>query len=91
MLLFILFYKVGDSMAAHMSMPLYIDLGYSKSEIAKNAKGIGMVATITGGTLGGVMMIRLGVNKALWILVLFRWFPLLASVFLLACQKVFLV
>jgi len=67
MLLFILFYKVGDSMAAHMSMPLYIDLGYSKSEIAKIAKGIGMVATITGGTLGGVMMIRLGVNKALWI------------------------
>jgi PAT family beta-lactamase induction signal transducer AmpG len=67
MLMFILFYKLGDSMAAHMSMPLYLDLGYQKLEIAKIAKGIGMVATITGGTLGGVMMIRLGVNKALWI------------------------
>ena len=67
MLMFILFYKLGDSMAAHMSMPLYLDLGYQKLEIAKIAKGIGMVATITGGTLGGVMMIRLGVNKSLWI------------------------
>ena len=53
-------------MAAYVHASLY-ESWLFKSEIAKIAKGIGMVATITGGTLGGVMMIRLGVNKAIWI------------------------
>ena len=67
MLAFILFYKVGDSMAAHMAMPLYLDLGYTKTEIAAVAKGIGMIATISGGLIGGVLMIKTGINRALWV------------------------
>ena len=67
MLVFILFYKLGDSMASQMTMPMYIDLGFSKSDIARVAKGIGMFCTIAGGFLGGGLMLRWGINKALWI------------------------
>lgn len=67
MLAFILLYKAGDTMAAHMTMPLYLDIGYSKTDIGQIAKVFGLTATIVGGTLGGLAMLRLGINKSLWI------------------------
>ncbi len=66
-LLFILLYKVGDTMAAAMTTPFYLDMGYSKSEIGAVVKLFGFWATIIGGLLGGVMMLRLGINRSLWI------------------------
>ncbi|MCK6547792.1 AmpG family muropeptide MFS transporter [Myxococcota bacterium] len=66
-LLFIFFYKVGDQVAANMTMPLYLDLQYTKSEIALIVKGIGFWATILGGVLGGVAMLKLGLMRSLWI------------------------
>ncbi|MBC76849.1 MAG: AmpG family muropeptide MFS transporter [Halobacteriovoraceae bacterium] len=66
-LLFVLLYKLGDSMAAHMSMPLYIDLGFDKTQIAGVVKTFGIAATIGGGLLGGVAMLKLGIGKSLWI------------------------
>ncbi len=66
-LVFILLYKVGDSMAGNMSMPLYLDQGYTKIEVGTIAKGIGMFATIGGGILGGILMMRMTLNHALWI------------------------
>ncbi len=66
-LLFILFYKVGDSMAAAMTTPFYLDMGYSKTEIGTVAKLFGFWATIIGGVLGGVMILRLGINRSLWL------------------------
>jgi MFS transporter, PAT family, beta-lactamase induction signal transducer AmpG len=64
-LAFIFLYKVGDQMASNMSMPLYIDHGYSKLEIGAIAKGVGFWATILGGLIGGVLIIRLGTVRAL--------------------------
>lgn len=66
-LLFILFYKVGDTMAAAMTTPFYLDMGFSKSEIGTVVKLFGFWATIIGGLLGGVMMLRLGINRSLWV------------------------
>jgi PAT family beta-lactamase induction signal transducer AmpG len=66
-LLFILFYKVGDTMAAAMTTPFYLDIGFSKSEIGAVVKLFGFWATILGGLLGGVIMLRLGINRSLWI------------------------
>lgn len=65
-LLFILLYKVGDIMAAHMTMPFYLDLGFSKTEIGTVVKLFGFWATVAGGLLGGVLILRLGVYHALW-------------------------
>ncbi len=67
MLAFILFYKLGDTMASAMTTPFYLDLGFSKTEIGAVVKLFGFWATI-GGTLGGgVVMLRLGINRSLWI------------------------
>jgi PAT family beta-lactamase induction signal transducer AmpG len=66
-LLFILLYKVGDTMASHMSTPFYLDLGFSKTEIGAVVKLFAFWATIIGGLLGGVLMLRLGIYRALWV------------------------
>ena len=66
-LTFILLYKVGDTMASAMTTPFYLDIGFSKSEIGAVVKLFGFWATIAGGLAGGVMMIRLGINRSLWI------------------------
>lgn len=66
-LAFILLYKLGDSMATALSTPFYLDLGFSKTEIGTIAKGASLGASIVGGLVGGIAMIRLGINRSLWI------------------------
>ena len=65
-LLFVLLYKVGDTMASHMSVPFYLDIGFSNSEIGTVVKLFGFWATILGGFLGGVLILRLGIYRSLW-------------------------
>lgn len=65
-LAFILFYKIGDSMAQAMTTPFYLDMGFSTSEIGAVAKLFGFWATILGGLLGGVLILRMGINRSLW-------------------------
>ncbi len=64
-LLFILFYKVGDQMATTMTIPFYLDLGFTKTQIGAVAKLFGFWATIGGGLLGGILMLRLGIFRSL--------------------------
>lgn len=66
-LAFILLYKIGDTMASAMTTPFYLDLGYSKTEIGAVVKLFGFWATLAGGTLGGILILRLGLNRALWL------------------------
>jgi PAT family beta-lactamase induction signal transducer AmpG len=66
-LAFILLYKLGDTMAAAMTTPFYLDLGYSKTEIGTVVKLFGFWATLIGGTLGGIWILRIGMNRALWL------------------------
>jgi len=66
-LVFILLYKVGDTMASAMTTPFYLDIGFSKSEIGAVVKLFGFWATIAGGLAGGIMMLRLGINRCLWV------------------------
>ncbi len=63
---FIFLYKFGDSMATAQATPFYMDMGYSKSEIGYANKSIGLPTMIIGGLVGGVLMLRIGINKALW-------------------------
>jgi PAT family beta-lactamase induction signal transducer AmpG len=66
-LAFILLYKIGDSMASAMTIPFYLDIGFSKTEIGAVVKLFGFWATIGGSLVGGIMMLRLGINRSLWI------------------------
>ncbi|MEA1921129.1 MAG: AmpG family muropeptide MFS transporter [Pseudomonadota bacterium] len=66
LLAFILFYKIGDQMASAMTMPFYLELGFTKTEIGTVVKLFGFWATIGGGLLGGILMLRLGLYRSLW-------------------------
>lgn len=66
-LAFILFYKIGDTMASAMTTPFYLDVGFTKTEIGTVVKLFGFWATIAGGLLGGITMLRMGINRSLWI------------------------
>lgn len=66
-LLFVILYKIGDVMAATLSTPFMMGLGFSKTEIGAVTKGFGLIATIGGGLIGGALMLRLGIKQALWI------------------------
>lgn len=66
-LAFIFFYKLGDSMATALATPFYLDMGFSKTEIGLIAKNAGLWPSVAGGLLGGIWMINLGINRALWL------------------------
>ena len=66
-LAFIFLYKLGDSMATALATPFYLDMGFSKTEIGLIAKNAGLWPSVIGGLLGGVWMIKLGINRALWL------------------------
>jgi len=66
-LAFIFFYKLGDSMATALATPFYLDLGYAKSDIGLIAKHAGLWPAVFGGLLGGLWMVSLGINRALWL------------------------
>ncbi len=65
-LLFILLFKVGDTMASNMTVPFYLDIGFSKTEIGTVVKFFGFTATLAGGLAGGIIMLRIGIYRALW-------------------------
>jgi len=64
---FILLYKIGDTMASAMTTPFYLDIGFTKTEIGAVVKLFGFWATVVGSLIGGVIMLRLGINRSLWI------------------------
>jgi PAT family beta-lactamase induction signal transducer AmpG len=66
-LAFIFLYKLGDSMATALSTPFYIDLGFNLTEIGVVAKHAALWPAIIGGLLGGLLMVRIGINRALWL------------------------
>jgi PAT family beta-lactamase induction signal transducer AmpG len=66
-LLFILLYKLGDSMATALATPFYIDMGFSNTDIGTIVKGSGLVMQILGGFIGGFWMLKVGINRGLWV------------------------
>jgi MFS transporter, PAT family, beta-lactamase induction signal transducer AmpG len=64
-LLFIVLYKFGEALAGTMATPLYVSLGFAKSEVANIGKIYGLGATLAGLALGGMAVTRIGVFRAL--------------------------
>jgi PAT family beta-lactamase induction signal transducer AmpG len=66
-LAFLLFYKLGDSMCTALATPFYLDMGFSKTDIGLIAKNAGLWPAVIGGLLGGAWMLKIGINRALWL------------------------
>ncbi len=66
-LAFMFLYKLGDVLATALATKFYLDLGFSKTDIGLIAKNAGLWANVVGGLLGGIWMLRMGVNKSLWV------------------------
>jgi PAT family beta-lactamase induction signal transducer AmpG len=66
-LVFVLLFKLGDAIAANMAGPLYVTLGFTNAEIASITKVLGMIAAMTGVFLGGALVARAGIMRALMI------------------------
>jgi PAT family beta-lactamase induction signal transducer AmpG len=68
LLTFAVFYKLGDWLAESMTMPFLLrGMGFSKMQIGTVQKTTAMVAIILGGLIGGWMLTRMSLRKALWI------------------------
>lgn len=81
-LAFIFLYKLGDSMCTALATPFYLEMGYSKSDIGLVAKHAGLWPSVIGGLLGGLWMVRLGINRALWIFGFVQWAAILGFAWL---------
>jgi PAT family beta-lactamase induction signal transducer AmpG len=66
-LAFLFLYKLGDSLATALQTPFFVDIGFSLTQIGAIAKTAGLIAAIAGGLAGGLIMIRLSINRALWL------------------------
>ncbi|MBM4343918.1 MAG: MFS transporter [Deltaproteobacteria bacterium] len=66
-LLFATTFKLGDALAATMTNPFLLKIGFLKSEIASTTKVFGLLATLAGAAAGGALLQRVGVLRGLWI------------------------
>jgi PAT family beta-lactamase induction signal transducer AmpG len=64
-LLFVLLYKVGDTMAHSLSTNFYLEIGFSKTEIGTVVKFFGLGATLIGAFMGGVLSLKIGLYRSL--------------------------
>lgn len=66
-LAFLFLYKLGDNMATALQSPFFIDVGFTLTQIGAIAKTAGLIAAVGGGLLGGVIMVKVSINRALWL------------------------
>lgn len=66
-LAFVFLYKMSDAYMGPMAYVFYQDMGFTGDEIAKISKIYGVIATIIGGLLGGLVVVRYNIIKALFI------------------------
>lgn len=66
-IMFVLLYKIGDSMATALSTKFFLDVGFTTKQIGLAANATGWWASLAGGAVGGIWMIKLGINRALWV------------------------
>ena len=58
-------YRISDVVMGIMANPFYVDMGYSKDEVAAVSKVFGVLMTLVGAFVGGVLSMRLGVMRVL--------------------------
>lgn len=58
-------YKVGDAFALRLFTPFLMDVGFTKTEIGLATKTVMLAANVAGAIVGGVLIVRLGLVRAL--------------------------
>jgi len=81
-LAFMFLYKLGDNMATALATPFYLDMGFSRTEIGSIAKVAALWSVVAGGIIGGIAMLKLSINRALWIFGFVQMFTILGYVWL---------
>lgn len=71
-LLFIVLYKYSDSLAGSMTTPFLLLTGFSQKEVGAVFGGAGLIATIVGTLAGGAAIGKWGINRPLWVFVVFQ-------------------
>jgi PAT family beta-lactamase induction signal transducer AmpG len=64
-LVLIAVYRISDVVMGIMANPFYVDMGYSKTEVANVSKVYGLIMTLAGGFVGGFLALRYGVMRVL--------------------------
>jgi PAT family beta-lactamase induction signal transducer AmpG len=64
---FITLYKLDAVMTLALMTPFMMEMGFSRTDIGAVTKGFGLVATIAGTLVGGTLMVKLGLQRALWL------------------------
>ncbi|MDP3357112.1 MAG: AmpG family muropeptide MFS transporter, partial [Polaromonas sp.] len=64
-LMLIAVYRISDVVMGIMAKPFYVDMGYTKDEVATVTKIYGVIMTLVGAFLGGVLAMRFGVMRVL--------------------------
>jgi PAT family beta-lactamase induction signal transducer AmpG len=64
-LAFILLYKLGDNLASHMTIPFYLETGFSNTEIGTVVKFFGLAPLLLGVFIGGALTLKAGLYRAL--------------------------
>lgn len=64
-LMLIAVYRISDIVMGIMANPFYVDMGYTKDEVAAVTKVFGVIMTLVGAFIGGVLSMRLGVMRVL--------------------------
>jgi PAT family beta-lactamase induction signal transducer AmpG len=67
LLVLIGFYRLSDIVLGVVSNVFYLDMGFSKNVIAGVTKTFGLAMTLVGGFLGGILTVKFGVNRILFL------------------------
>ncbi|MBC7823817.1 MAG: AmpG family muropeptide MFS transporter [Candidatus Parcubacteria bacterium] len=66
-LVFIVLYKLGDSLVNNMSLPFLLKTGFTQTDVGAIQGGMGLLATIVGVLAGGAVLSKLGIARSLWV------------------------
>lgn len=66
-LFFVVFYKLGDTLAASLLTPFLMEVGFSKTDIGTVNKVFGLFCALMGGLVSGAVIPRLGIYRCLWV------------------------
>ena len=81
-LAFILFYKLGDTLASALATPFYMDIGFTKTQIGYVVKTFGLTAMLFGSFIGGAVVHKIGIYRSLWIFGILQALSILPLAFL---------
>lgn len=66
-LLFVFMFKLGDALSGALLNPFYVEMGFSNADIGLIAKTFGLISSLVGLFLGGLIIYYVGIYRSLWL------------------------